>query len=85
MGSEITARAAVCQVLCKAKTMKSFVRGWSKRRASSILKAMAEVFKAMSVSGGILLLVVILMIVVSMAAVRRGVTSMQDNPKKGRH
>jgi hypothetical protein len=44
---------------------------------------MANILKAMSISGGILLVVVILTIVISIVAVNRGTAAMKENSKSG--
>ncbi len=44
---------------------------------------MANILKAMSISGGILLAVVVLTIVICIVAVNRGAAAMKDNGKSG--
>jgi hypothetical protein len=44
---------------------------------------MESIFKAMSISGGILLAVVVLTIVISIVAVNRGTAAMKENSKPG--
>lgn len=43
---------------------------------------MADAFRAMSISGGILLLVVVLVVIVSIAAVNRGAEAMNKDSKQ---
>ena len=46
---------------------------------------MADILKAMSISGGILLLVVVVVIVVCITAVNRGATAMDEDARRGGH
>jgi len=43
---------------------------------------MADAFRAMSISGGILLLVVVLVVIVSIVAVNRGAEAMDQDSKR---
>jgi hypothetical protein len=82
MEGKIIGRPATCQVLCVIKN-----NGMRYPLPADYLTEewMAEVLKAMSVSGGILLVVVVLVVIVSIVAVNRGAAAMEDEAKRSGH